>query len=407
MSWNRGWANNQPTQSQQNRARNAPPSGGSSGRGSGGGTQTGGNQGGAGASNRGGFGWGSNFGPGTSATQTPVAPPAERPPMPDSPLPEGWTWQWNGTNWVPVEGAAPEEEEEFNNDAMAYLQNILEQFGLATPTLLEFARSSVAMGKSATQILQELRQQPDYLANPLFAANVRRAAAGGGWMAEGQVIAYAAEAKRLARQFGYEEPSDNYIAMGFEAGKSLAEYEHALRVQERVNRLGGGVAQVFRDVYGDDPGDEDLFSIFDPERDTTDIDRALRQAEYRGRPLALGLGIRSEAEARAFELLGVDPDEAFARYQQVAQNAPRAARFAAIEDLIAQGLPADWTPDFSTAENSVLNRAFLTQDPAAMAEVQQLYMREIARWKASSGAVAAQGGQQVGLLSQAERASFG
>lgn len=318
--------------------------------------------------------------------------------------PPNWTKDPDG-NWVQIED--PQDalnEQKRQNDLFAEYARTLEEFGLTG--LDEFLKQSVREDWNESTFLIRLRREQAYLANPLFAANMQRAAYGKGFLSEAQVIAYGAQAKSVAKAFGYKEPSDAYIAQGFLGGLSIAEYEHRFKVQERVNQYGAGVALAYREIMGVDPSDQDLFEIFDDEISTKEFDDAARQAEMRGRPFTLGLGIRSEAEARALEMLGVNPDEAFQRYQGVAQNASRFERLGTIESMIAQGLPDDFGSQFGTMDNSLLIRGLVFQDQEALAMLQNYTAKEAARWRAGGGAQATQG-QLVGLLSDAQRASYG
>lgn len=290
------------------------------------------------------------------------------------------------------------------NELMADVSSLLEQYGLNTPGLLDFARNAIAKGWSTNQIILELRKHPDYLANPLFAANIQRAKDGKRFMSEAEILAWSTSAKQIARKMGYAEPSNFYLAQGLLSGLSEAEILHRLEIQKTVNELGAGVKWVFENELGIDIGDDDLFEIFDPEHDTADFERAYKQAQYRGRPLLLGLGVRSETEARALEMLGIDPNEAYARYENVAQNATRFDRLAAIEGNIIGNLPEDFG-NFSSAENSLLIRGLLFQDPRALAELQAMTSREVARFNVGGG-VATSNGMAVGLLTSGERQSF-
>lgn len=298
------------------------------------------------------------------------------------------------------------------NDVFALYRDTLEQFGFSGTDVEDFLKQSVREDWNASTFTIKMRQQKWYLDNPLYAANIARSNAGKRFLNEAQVLSYAADIRDLARSFGYHDVPDAYIASALvnkdsDPSTALAQMHHVLTVQQKVNQYGGGVALVYREVYGHDPSDQDLFDIFDPAKDTKDVDDALRQAEYRGRPLTLGLGIRSEAEARAFEMMGVSPDEAFKRYEGLAANATTFDRLRSVEDLITQGLPEDFGKDLAArTENSLLARAWLFKNPEAQAEWDQMVMREIARFK-QSGAPVSAGGQAVGLLSPTERASFG
>ena len=307
---------------------------------------------------------------------------------------------------IPPTPETPDPEDEATARAkenlLAYIEDIFAQYGLNTPGLLEFARNAIALGWDANRIMIEIRKHPDYLADPLRAANMDNARSGRGFMPEGQLIAYKNEARRLATQYGFAEPSDNYIALNISAGRSLAEYEHRLQIQRNVDTWGAGVRLVMQDELGIDMSDQDLYELFDPEIDTQEWNDAYRRAQMRGRPFLLGLGIRSETEARALEMLGVDPEEAWRRYQSVAQNASRFDRLAAIEENVSGKLPANFG-DFSAADNSMLVRAIVFQDPTAQAELQQLVANEIARFNTGGGPFATSTGQQLGLLTADQR----
>lgn len=286
----------------------------------------------------------------------------------------------------------------------AEFKNYLAQYGLDTPGMVGLVEQAVANDWSIDKFLLEMRQSADYLANPLFAANLERVKQGKRFMAEGEILTWRDEAKRLAKQYGYKEPSDNYLAVGLQSGLSMAEIEHRYSIQKNVNEMGGGVRWVYENILGQNITDEDLYEIFDPEFDTADRDEAYKDAMYRGRPMALGLGVRSQAEADAFKALGVNVDEAFKRYEGLDQNASRFQRLGAIEDLITQGLPDDFG-NFSTEENSTLVRALLFNDSEALAKMQGVISREVARFK--TGGVQATQGQLVSLLTDEQKASYG
>lgn len=298
------------------------------------------------------------------------------------------------------------------NDVFALYRDTLEQFGFSGTDVEDFLKQSVREDWNASTFTIKMRQQKWYLDNPLYAANIARSNAGKRFLNEAQVLSYAADIRDLARSFGYHDVPDAYIASALvnkdsDPSTALAQMHHVLTVQQKVNQYGGGVALVYREVYGHDPSDQDLFDIFDPAKDTKDVDDALRQAEYRGRPFTLGFGIRTEAEARAAEMLGVSPDEWFQRFQRAGEASPTIGRLAAL-DALGKDLPANFGQFLADARNQHLLAAFLMpgtpEGNAAMAEIQDMTAREIARFK-QSGAPVSAGGQAVGLLSPTERAS--
>lgn len=352
----------------------------------------------------------------TGQVPGPTAPPPgpeEEGPPPYAP-PDGYEWVLDPeTGEWSIEAIEGEDEDEEDNDAVtALIMDALSQFGLDTPGLISFANNLIANGMtSVTEVLMELRKHPDYLADPVRRANIERAKQGKGFMAEGVLISWAGSIRSLARRYGFAEPPDNYIANALLASDdptaSAAEWEHRFAVQKNINELGGGVRWVAENLLGVNLSDNDLYEIFDPEIDTAEFDRAYTDALYRGRPMALGLGVRSQAEADAFRALGVDPEEAYKRYEGVAANASKFARLASIEDLITQGLPDDWNPDFSTDENSHLIRAGLFHNAESQQVVDDAIARELARFKQGGGSAKSSSGQAVGLLSSSERQTYG
>ena len=330
-----------------------------------------------------------------------------RPPKPSSDPPDGYEWYWDeDTERWDYRKTGPQQK--YENDLFAEYSRTLEEFGLTG--LDEFLKQAVKEDWGESTFLIRLRREEAYLANPLFAANLRKAAKGGGFMSEGQVLAYANEAKRLAKQFGFEAPSDNYIASGLEGGKSLAEIEFGLQTQQKAMEYGPAVRMLYEEATGSNLTDQDLWEIFNPEIDTQQKSEALRDAMYQGRPFNLGFGVRSQREADALRMLGIDPDEANTRWQTVAKNNPMVSRFQAIEEMIAGKLPGDFGSFIGELDNSTILQAFLTpgtvQGAAAMARIQAMASREVARFTQQGGAASSQG-QALGLLSGAEKASYG
>lgn len=329
----------------------------------------------------------------------------DKPPKPTADLPEGWEWSWDVDlkQWVPKQGTTTSQPQ--NNDLFARLQSLLDFWGINNPDSSQLLKDALKNGWSESEFRQNLRQSPGYLANPLFAANVERAKQGKGWMDESTLINWGTEAQRLAKQYGFAEPSKNYLAQGLISGLSMAEIEHRIQVERNIQEYGGGVRWVAENIMGRNMTDQDLYEVFDGEISTDDFDRTYKDALYRGRPVALGLGVRSQAEADAFRMLGVDPDEAFSRYEALGQNASRFARLGSIEDLVTRGLPENFGQSLGTEENSTLVRGLLFQDPDALARLQNVISHEIARFNVGGGPAAIGQGQLIGLQTPSERAA--
>lgn len=341
----------------------------------------------------------------TGETTTPgtgTAPAAD----PNDPCPNGW--HLDPDLGVCVLDATDTEEIDkgAQADVRAELASILGQFGLGTEGLTALIEQAVKEDWSETKFIQEMRQHSDYLANPLFSANIARTAEGGRFMSEGEVLAYADEARRVIKQYGFGDISNNYLAEGLSSNLSLAEIEHRLQLTKQIDLYGpvfkGFVAARMGVVLEDD----DLFEIFDREIDTQEFDDAFRAAQYQAAPFTLGFGIRNEADQRAAEMLGIDPQEWMRRFQQAGSASPGVARLAAIEGF-GVNLPADFGHFLGAAENQHLLNAFLfpgtPEGTAAMAELQQLFAREFARFNVGGGPAQSQTGALTGLLTPSKR----
>ena len=363
--------------------------------------------------------------------------PTQAPPKPNKPLPDGWEWVYDeaSNTWIPTEGQGEEDkpekpsyspgagfewtwddatqdwkatrinQQQYDNDLFALYKDTLEQFGFTGPGFESFLKQSVKEDWNESTFKIKMRQQDWYLANPLYAANLANAKSGKHrFLPEGEVLTYAQDAKRLARHYGYQEPSDAYIAMGIEGGLSAAEIEHRYQVQDRVKQFGGGVAMVFEAIMGHKPDDQDLFEIFDKEVSTKEFDDAARAAEMRGRPMLLGLGIRSAEEQKALDMLGVTADQAWAGYQQLGRSLPTVSRLAAIDQAIAND-PDNPFDSFAALFADIFNPGSADANKARE-EILLKMAREQARFRQSGGVQATQG-QLTGLLGTAEKQTYG
>lgn len=324
--------------------------------------------------------------------------PSDRPPQPP-PVP-GYKWEWDegSESWTAVKDAAAVDVGA-QESLRAELRSILEMVGQATEGNIALIEQAVRQKWSVTKFVQEWRQSADYLNDPLFAANAERAKLGKGFKPEAVVRHEAQEAKRLARQYGFKEPSDAYIAMGMKGGLSLAEVEHRYRVEQRVKQHGAGVAAVFKAINGHDPEDQDLYEIFDPEISTQAFDDAARHAEFRGRPMVLGLGIQSAETAAALDLLGVSTEQAWAGWQKLAGALPSVERLAAVDKMIAND------PENNFDSFSALFRDIFASDPKAQESILLMAAREKSRFNQKNSVQGTQG-VLTGLLNQQERAAF-
>ena len=335
-----------------------------------------------------------NVPPGYDQDDSPTAPPGSTPEEtgPD-PCPEGWHMDWDKK--VCVKDTNAEDE-----DTLALLTQFLQEWGLTD--LLPFVEQALQNGWSYNRILLELRKTPEYLA--AFPENGLRTEGGYSWMSEADILQYRNEAKRLANQYFGADLTKDEIANLIGSNISLAEFEHKLVVGKRVQDYGPAVKQLFETSLGISLSDENLEEFLDEEINTEEWDRAYQDARYRGQPTLLGLDIRSQDEADLLRAMGVDPDEAFSRYESVAMNTPRYQRLASLEEGITQNLPEDFGAFLKDIQNNSLVRALVFQDPEALAQLQASTARELARFRVGGGAVFS-GGRGVGLQTQYERST--
>lgn len=320
--------------------------------------------------------------------------PEGAPPRPDYSPGTGNEWVWNpDTNqWE----AKPTQATQ--NDILSRLTEIVDFWGINNEDTQNILKDALKYGWSENTFRMNLRKSSGYLANPLFAANVERAKQGKGWMDETQVIAWGDAARNMAKRYGYDAPSNNYLAMGLVSGLSVAEVEHRLTIQDRINRYGGGVKAVAQ-MLGLDTDDETLFKVFDNENFSTQKwEDTFRHAQMRGLPMLYGLGIRSQAEAEALDMLGITPEQAMQGYQKLAGALPSIDKFARIDAAIRDD-PENPFDSFGALFNDIFRN-----DPASAEAIMLMTAREQARFR--QGGATPQQGQLVGLLSGEEKQTY-
>lgn len=127
------------------------------------------------------------------------------------------------------------------NSAFAYLQGILTQYGLAS--LTQWAYDQITSGASQDEILQSLRNTPEY--RDRFKAIAQLQQNGYNAMSESEVIAWENQARQIAIQAGlptgfYDNPDDFANLIG--NGLSVNEY------QQRVQNGFQAVAQAPQEI---------------------------------------------------------------------------------------------------------------------------------------------------------------
>lgn len=337
---------------------------------------------------------------GSQPTPQPEDDPEDdaRPPKPSSSPGAGYEWEWDEE----AEEWKARRSQSGRNDLFSEYKLALEQYGFTGPDVEDFLHQAVQEDWSDATFTIKMRQSKFYLSNPLFAANAENARAGRPVKSEDEILAFSALTKQLARQFGFKEPSDSYVAMALKGDLSPAEIEHRFTIQQRINQFGGGVSMLYQVLMNDDPSDEDLYRIFDNEISTKDFEDKARAAEMRGRPLLLGLGIRPAEEQKALDMLGVTEDQAWSGYQKLANALPTVSRLASIDQMIASD-PDNPFDSFGSLFASIFNPSG-TAGLKAQNDFLLMMAREQARFNSGGGPVASQG-RLIGLQSPDERAA--
>ena len=290
--------------------------------------------------------------------------------------------------------AEAEAEAEQREDIRQLLREFLEENELPT-SLMNWVESALSQGWNADRIIYELRRTPEYL--QAYPENAERLRLGFDWMPEAEIRAYRSEARRLSHEyFGYA-PSNTEISELIVRNKSLVEWERQIQDYFAMERFGEPVRMALEWVLGYSISDEELWKFFSRDIPTPEWDAAVEKARMMGQPAVLGMGIRPEEEADILRSYGINPDEAFRGYQQMAAELPRATRLSAIETEITR--LGDRFPGELSLGFMDLFKAIQLRDMDSIMKLQQQLAREVARWQAGGGPA----GGGAGLLPPEQR----
>lgn len=340
----------------------------------------------------------------------PDAPP--KPALPPELEDEGWDYVWDGEQWTLSRSTTAEDEAE-KGTLRAQLRgwindNFPEELANQAYAWVE---SIITEGRPGgyDQIILELQQQQFF--RDAYPELGMRQLRGLGNVPLSYIRQYRQDAKNMAQRTFGRSITDHQIALLIGNNISIEEFQHRLGVYKRMETMAGPVRAFFEQIVGYNLSDEDLYEWFDPDINTEELTKAYDDARLRGMPVLFGLKPRTQAEADALHILmtgtGVSVDEVISRFQQVGEQAPLFERLGAIEGNILEGLPGDWGDFYKDIPNQLLVQADVFQNPYARALKQQMVMNELARFRQGGGAASTEGGQQIGLLSEAERASYG
>lgn len=312
-------------------------------------------------------------------------------------------WVSAGSPPPPGDGGEepPPPEPKIDEDVRDALREFLFQNELPE-SLMDFATTMLADGASYAEIVAKLRETPEY--KSAYPENDLRRQNGFSWIPESQIRALRDQFRRLTDVYLGTDVSNTEIADLIARDVAPTEWEKRLMTYKQFERYGPVVRGVLEQELGFQITDDRLFAFMSVDIPTPELDLAYERALMRGQPAQLGLGIRPEEEADLLQQFGIDAGRAFAGYQGIASELPRTERMAAIENYIngqAEQFPAA-SDIFREAQIGTLFRAIQLQDPEAIARLQGLMSREVARFQAGGGPVRS-GTSLVGLLSSDER----
>lgn len=202
------------------------------------------------------------------------------------------------TPTTPAPGGGTTEQ----NDAFAYISELLTQYGLGS--LASWAWDQIVNGHSSEQVVQSLRQQPEYAQR--FPAMALRRAAGLNAISEGEYVSYERQAQQLMRAAGmppgfWDQPEDFARLIGNDV--SVNELNQRItNAYIRVAQAPTEVRDAFSEFFGVD-GDVAFAAYFlDPDRAAPLLDKAVTEAEIAGTGRRFGVGIGQDMAGRLAEI---------------------------------------------------------------------------------------------------------
>lgn len=202
-------------------------------------------------------------------------------------------------------------------DAQAYVTGLLSDYGLGS--LTDWLWSQIQSGATDDQIVQSLRQTPEYAARFPGLDQMRRE---GRAISENQWIAYESTARQLMRARGI--PADYYSSPA-DLAKFIVNDVSVAELQQRIDQAASTIdnhfdLQAAQDVYGLNPGD--LLGLFlDPTKAENRLMAQAKAIQSAGAAAQTGFGSLSQAQAEQAGGYGLSREQAVQGFGALTQEA--------------------------------------------------------------------------------------
>lgn len=205
-----------------------------------------------------------------------------------------------------------------------YFRSVLSQWGLDSPSLIQWANEKLLAGESLDKILFDMERRPEFdAAFPEIKARRDKMAATGVPLAPidpGIILDYRVQAKALMRSYGLPPAYYNDTTTLFNLvvnDKSLAELNDALELtQKRVANAPPQIAQVFSEVFGPDALSAMFLMFTNDERTIPALEDMVQTAEAGGAARRLGFDL-SVGEMQRVADINISYEQAVQGFQSL------------------------------------------------------------------------------------------
>lgn len=184
-------------------------------------------------------------------------------------------------------------------DALDYFQSVMAQWGLNSPSLIQWANEKILAGESIDRILFDMERRPEFdAAFPEIKLRRQRQEQTGVQLSPitpGEILDYRVQAKALMRSFGL--PASYYdnaqvVRNLVVNDKSLSELNDALEyTQRRVANAPEQIQQVFGEVFGPDALNAMMLAFTNDEITLPALEDMVQTAEVGGAARRLGFDL--------------------------------------------------------------------------------------------------------------------